>query len=153
MDLFEYQGKQFFASYDIPVSPGDVATTVDDAVAVAERIADYPVVVKAQVQVGGRGKAGGIKLADTAEEVREHASDIAEEYYASFTLDRSAKKHLGMLSAQGGVEIEAVAESDPDAIAKIWIDPVDGLTEDVARSWVEAASLNPDAAEDRKSVV
>jgi succinyl-CoA synthetase beta subunit len=168
MDLFEYQGKQFFASYDIPVSPGDVATTVDDAVAVAERIADYPVVVKAQVQVGGRGKAGGIKLADTADEVREHAtnilgmdikghtveriwiehaSDIAEEYYASFTLDRSAKKHLGMLSAQGGVEIEAVAESDPDAIAKIWIDPVDGLSEEVAREWVEAAKLNPDATE------
>jgi succinyl-CoA synthetase beta subunit len=168
MDLFEYQGKQFFASYDIPVSPGDVATTVDDAVAVAERIADYPVVVKAQVQVGGRGKAGGIKLADDAEAVREHAgnilgmdikghtveriwiehaSDIAEEYYASFTLDRSAKKHLGMLSAQGGVEIEAVAETDPDAIAKIWIDPVDGLTEDVAREWVAAAKLNPDANE------
>ncbi len=168
MDLFEYQGKQFFASYDIPVSPGDVATTVDDAVAVAERIADYPVVVKAQVQVGGRGKAGGIKLADDAESVREHASnilgmdikghtveriwiehasDIAEEYYASFTLDRSAKKHLGMLSAQGGVEIEAVAETDPDAIAKIWIDPVDGLTEDVAREWVAAANLNPDANE------
>ena len=166
MDLFEYQGKQFFASYDIPVSPGDVATTVDDAVAVAERVADYPVVVKAQVQVGGRGKAGGIKLAADADEVREHAgnilgmdikghtveriwiehaSDIAEEYYASFTLDRSAKKHLGMLSAQGGVEIEAVAETDPDAIAKIWIDPVDGLTEDVARAWVEEAKLNPAA--------
>lgn len=168
MDLFEYQGKQFFARYDIPVSPGDVATTVDEAVAVAERIADYPVVVKAQVQVGGRGKAGGIKLAADADEVREHASnilgmdikghtveriwiehasDIAEEYYASFTLDRSAKKHLGMLSAQGGVEIEAVAESDPDAIAKIWIDPVDGLTEAVAREWVAAAALNPDATE------
>jgi succinyl-CoA synthetase beta subunit len=166
MDLFEYQGKQFFATFDIPVSPGDVATTVDDAVAVAERIADYPVVVKAQVQVGGRGKAGGIKLAADADEVREHAgnilgmdikghevkriwiehaSDIAEEYYASFTLDRSAKKHLGMLSAQGGVEIETVAEENPDAIAKIWIDPVDGLTEDLARAWVEEAELNPAA--------
>ena len=77
----------------------------------------------------------------------EHASDIAEEYYASFTLDRSAKKYLGMLSAQGGVEIEAVAETDPDAIAKIWIDPVDGLTEAAARAWVQAAKLNP-AAED-----
>ncbi|MGI8937142.1 MAG: ADP-forming succinate--CoA ligase subunit beta [Iamia sp.] len=168
MDLFEYQGKQFFASFDIPVSPGDVATTVDDAVAVAERLADYPVVVKAQVQVGGRGKAGGIKLAADADEVRRHAgdilgmdikghtvervwvekaSDIAEEYYASFTLDRSAKSHLGMLSAQGGVEIEAVAETDPDAIAKIWVDPVDGLTEEVAREWVAAAKLNPDATE------
>jgi succinyl-CoA synthetase beta subunit len=168
VDLFEYQGKQFFASFGIPVSAGDVVTTVDDAVVVAERIANYPVVVKAQVQVGGRGKAGGIKLADNADEVREHAgnilgmdikghtvervwieeaSDIAEEYYASFTLDRARKAHLGMLSAQGGVEIEAVAESDPDAIAKIWIDPVDGLTEDVARAWVEEAALNPAATD------
>src|SRR5215510_3469299 len=167
MDLYEYQGKQFFATYGIPVSPGEAVTTVDDAVAAAERIG-YPVVVKAQVQVGGRGKAGGIKLAQDAEEVREHAgnilgmdikghtveriwiehaSDIAEEYYASFTLDRSAKKHLGMLSAQGGVEIEAVAESDPDAIAKIWIDPVDGLTEDAARAWVAEAKLNPEATD------
>ena len=167
MDLFEYQGKQFFATYGIPVSPGEAVTTVDGAIAAAERIG-YPVVVKAQVQVGGRGKAGGIKLAADADEVRTHAgnilgmdikghtvevlwielaSDIAEEYYASFTLDRSAKQHLGMLSAQGGVEIEAVAESDPDAIAKIWIDPVDGLTEDAARAWVEAAKLNPAATE------
>jgi succinyl-CoA synthetase beta subunit len=75
----------------------------------------------------------------------EKASDIAEEYYASFTLDRAAKKHLGMLSAQGGVEIEAVAEKDPDAIAKIWIDPVDGLSEQQARAWVDAANLNPKA--------
>jgi succinyl-CoA synthetase beta subunit len=167
MDLYEYQGKQFFAIYGIRVSPGEAVTTVDDAVAVAERIG-YPVVVKAQVQVGGRGKAGGIKLANDADETRTHASnilgmdikghtvevlwielasDIAEEYYASFTLDRSAKKHLGMLSAQGGVEIEAVAESDPDAIAKIWIDPVDGLTEAAARAWVEEAKLNPAATE------
>ncbi|MBK5223132.1 MAG: ADP-forming succinate--CoA ligase subunit beta [Acidimicrobiia bacterium] len=167
MDLFEYQGKQFFASFGIPVSAGDAVSTVDEAVAVADRIG-YPVVVKAQVQVGGRGKAGGIKLADNSDEVRTHAgnilgmdikghtveivwietaSDIAEEYYASFTLDRSAKKHLGMLSAEGGVEIEAVAESNPDAIAKIWVDPVDGLTEAQAREWVAAANLNPDATE------
>lgn len=168
MDLFEYQGKQFFASFDIPVSAGEAVTTVDDAVAVAERLNSYPVVIKAQVHVGGRGKAGGVKLATNADEVREHASnilgldikghivkiiwvevasDIDEEYYASFTLDRSAKKHLGMLSAQGGVEIEAVAESDPDAIAKIWIDPVVGLTDEVARDWVAAAKLNPAATE------
>jgi len=167
VDLYEYQGKQFFASYGIPVSAGGATADVEEAVAIAEK-AGYPVVVKAQVQVGGRGKAGGIKLAENADEVRlhagnilgmdikghrvdiiwvEHASDIAEEYYASFTLDRSAKKYLGMLSAQGGVEIEAVAESDPDAIAKIWIDPVDGLTEPTARAWVKAAKLNP-AAED-----
>jgi succinyl-CoA synthetase beta subunit len=173
MDLYEYQGKQFFASYGIPVSPGEAVTTVDDAVAAAERIG-YPVVVKAQVQVGGRGKAGGIKLANDAEETRTHASnilgmdikghtvevlwvelasDIAEEYYASFTLDRSAKKHLGMLSAQGGVEIEAVAETDPEAIAKIWIDPVDGLTEKAARAWVEEAKLNPQATEGAVSIL
>jgi len=167
VDLYEYQGKQFFARYGIPVSPGEAVTTVDDAVAAADRIG-YPVVVKAQVQVGGRGKAGGIKLAADAAECRAHAaailgmdikghtvhvlwiekaSDIAEEYYASFTLDRAAKKHLGMLSAQGGVEIEAVAEKDPDAIAKIWIDPVDGLDDATARAWVEAARLNPKATE------
>jgi succinyl-CoA synthetase beta subunit len=165
VDLYEYQGKQFFASYGIPVSAGGATADVDEAVAIAEK-AGYPVVVKAQVQVGGRGKAGGIKLANNADEVRlhagnilgmdikghrvniiwvEHASDIAEEYYASFTLDRSAKKYLGMLSAQGGVEIEAVAESDPDAIAKIWIDPVDGLDEATCRAWVQAAKLNPEA--------
>lgn len=167
MDLLEYQGKQFFAKYGIPVSPGEAVETVDDAVAAADRIG-YPVVVKAQVHVGGRGKAGGVKLADNTEEAREHASnilgldikghvvktiwiekasDIAEEYYASFTLDRAAKKHLGMLSAQGGVEIETVAEEDPGAIAKIWIDPVDGLTEEAARAWVSAAKLNPEATD------
>ena len=165
MDLYEYQGKQFFAQYGIPVSPGAAVTDAGDAVAAADRIG-YPVVVKAQVQVGGRGKAGGIKLAANADECREHASnilgmdikghtvevlwiekasDIAEEYYASFTLDRAAKKHLGMLSAHGGVEIEAVAEKDPDAIAKIWIDPVVGLDEKTTRAWVEAAKLNPKA--------
>jgi succinyl-CoA synthetase beta subunit len=167
VDLYEYQGKQFFARYGIPVSPGEAVTTVDDAVAAAERIG-YPVVVKAQVQVGGRGKAGGIKLANDAGEARTHAanilgmdikghtvetlwielaSDIAEEYYASFTLDRSAKKYLGMLSAQGGVEIETVAEEDPEAIAKIWVDPTTGLDAATARSWVEAAKLNPSATD------
>jgi len=167
MDLLEYQGKQFFASFGIPVSQGRAVETVDDAVAAAADVG-YPVVVKAQVHVGGRGKAGGVKLAADEAEVREHAgnilgmdikghivrivwiehaSDIAEEYYASFTLDRSAKKHMGMLSAQGGVEIEAVAEKDPDAIAKIWIDPVDGLDAETAREWVLAARLNPEATD------
>ncbi|HEY6414817.1 MAG TPA: ATP-grasp domain-containing protein, partial [Acidimicrobiales bacterium] len=173
MDLFEYQGKQFFARYGIPVSPGEAVTTVDEAVAAADRIG-YPVVVKAQVQVGGRGKAGGIKLANDAQETRAHAadilgmdikghtveilwieraSDIAEEYYASFTLDRSAKKHLGMLSARGGVDIEAVAAEDPDAIAKMWVDPVDGLTEAQAKSWVAAARLNPRATDGAVDIV
>ncbi len=163
MDLFEYQGKQFFARYGIPVSDGEAVTDVDAAVAAADRVG-YPVVVKAQVQVGGRGKAGGIKLASNSDEARqyatdiigmdikghtvevvwvEHASDIAEEYYASFTLDRSAKQYLGMLSAQGGVEIEDVPATDPDAIAKIHVNPAEGLAEADCRAWVEAAKLNP----------
>ena len=167
MDLFEYQGKQLFARYDIPVSPGEAVTTVEEAVAAADRIG-YPVVVKAQVQVGGRGKAGGIKLAADAGEARSHASDIlgmdikghtvgtlwvekasdiAEEYYASFTLDRAAKLHLGMLSARGGVDIEQVAEEAPDAIARLYVDPVDGLSADRCREWVQAAQLN-EAAHD-----
>jgi succinyl-CoA synthetase beta subunit len=167
VDLFEYQGKQLFARYGIPVSPGGVADTVDDAVRAADA-AGYPVVVKAQVQVGGRGKAGGIKLAENVDEVRtnagnilgmdikghvvhrvwvEHASDIAAEYYASFTLDRSAKKYLGMLSAQGGIEIETVADENPDAIARLSIDPVDGLSESACRAWVAEARLDPAATE------
>ena len=167
MDLFEYQGKQLFARYGIPVSDGEVAETVADAVAIADRVG-YPVVVKAQVQVGGRGKAGGVKLATNTDEARthagnilgldikghvvkriwvEHASDIAEEYYASFTLDRAAKKYLGMLSAQGGVEIETVAEENPEALARVEVDPVDGLSEAACRTWVESAKLNPQATD------
>jgi len=167
MDLFEYQGKQFFASYGMPVSEGALAMTVEEAVAAAERLGT-PVMVKAQVHTGGRGKAGGVKFAATVDDVRTHAgnilgldirghvverlwievaSDISEEYYASFTLDRSAKMHLGMLSAEGGVEIETVAEQNPEAISKIWIDPVEGLSEAAAREWVAGANLNPDANE------
>lgn len=167
MDLFEYQGKQYFARFDIPVSAGGVAVTVDEAVKVADA-SGYPVVVKAQVQVGGRGKAGGIKLANNAEEVRTHASnilgmdikghvvkriwvenasDIKEEYYASLTLDRAAKKHLLMLSAQGGVDIEEVAEKDPDAIVKLHIDPVDGLSVAVAKQSAVQAKI-PAGAQD-----
>jgi succinyl-CoA synthetase beta subunit len=162
MDLFEYQGKQYFARFGIPVSPGGVADTVDEAVQQAEK-AGFPVVVKAQVQVGGRGKAGGIKLADNADEVREHASnilgmdikghtvrrlwvehasDIEQEYYASFTLDRGEKKHLGMLSAEGGVEIEQVAGEKPDAIARLHVDPTEGLSEEATRRWVDDADLD-----------
>tara|TARA_B000000565_G_scaffold90523_1_gene66314 strand:- start:354 stop:1604 length:1251 start_codon:yes stop_codon:yes gene_type:complete len=165
MDLFEYQGKQFFAKYGMPTSPGKIAFTVDEAVQAAEELGT-PVMVKAQVHTGGRGKAGGVKFAATIEDVTEHASnilgldikghivgrvwiekasDIAEEYYASFTLDRSAKKHLGMLSKEGGVEIETVAEENPDAIAKIWVDPVEGLSEDQCKAWVEAANLPAEA--------
>lgn len=164
MDLLEYQGKQYFAKFGIPVSAGEATDNVVEAVAIAEKVG-YPVVVKAQVLTGGRGKAGGVKLANNADEVRFHAtnilnltinghvvrkiwielaSDIAEEYYASFTLDRSKKLHLGMLSAQGGVEIESVPDED---IAKIWVDPVIGLTPELAREWVVAAKLNPKATD------
>ena len=167
MDLFEYQGKQYFARYGIPVSPGGEADTVDEAVAHAEAIG-YPVVVKAQVRVGGRGKAGGIKLADNADEVRLHAgnilgmdikghvvkrlwiersSDIAAEYYASFTLDRPNKVYLGMLSKEGGVEIEEVAETNPDAIIKLSIDPTVGLDLATATKWVADADLDEGAQE------
>jgi succinyl-CoA synthetase beta subunit len=165
VDLFEYQGKQYFARYGIPVSPGGIADTVDQAVVEADK-AGYPVVIKAQVQVGGRGKAGGVKLATNAEETRlhasnilgldikghvvhrlwvEHASDIAKEYYASFTLDRGAKQYLAMVSARGGVEIETVADEDPDAIARIHIDPAIGFTEAEARQLVTEAKLDAEA--------
>ncbi|MHB8318177.1 MAG: ADP-forming succinate--CoA ligase subunit beta [Acidimicrobiales bacterium] len=167
MDLYEYQGKQYFSRFDIPTSAGGVAGTTAEAVVVADA-AGYPVVVKAQVKVGGRGKAGGIKLAADAAEVTaaadailgmdikghrvnvvwvEHASDIEKEYYASFTLDRTEKLHLGMLSAEGGVEIEEVAANNPDAIAKIYVNPVDGLDIETARKWVDAANLDDAARE------
>ena len=173
MDLFEYQGKQYFERFDIPTPVGDVADTIDQALAVAERIG-YPVVIKAQVKVGGRGKAGGVKVAANADEVREHAgfilgldikghvverlwveeaSSIAREYYASFTLDRANKTHLGMLSAQGGVEIEVVAEEDPDAIAFLSIDPVRGLDIATARRWVTEARLDEEAREQAASLL
>jgi succinyl-CoA synthetase beta subunit len=165
MDLFEYQGKQYFARFGIPVPPGGVAETPDAAVVQADRVG-YPVVVKAQVQVGGRGKAGGIQLARSADEVRRHAgqilgmdirghtvhrlwveraSDIAREYYASFTLDRGARKHLGMVSARGGVDIEQVAAEEPSAIARLHINPVQGLSEADARKLVQEGGLDPQA--------
>ncbi len=165
MDLYEYQGKQYFARFGIPVSPGEIADTADEAVLVADRLG-YPVVVKAQVQVGGRGKAGGVKLAADAGEVRRHAadilgldikghvvrrlwieraSDISREYYAGFTLDRPAKLHLCMLSARGGVDIEQVAEEDPEAIVRHHVDPLDGLDEDTARFLAVQARIDEEA--------
>lgn len=173
MDLFEYQGKQYFARFDIPVPSGEPADTVEAAVAAADRIG-YPVVIKAQVRVGGRGKAGGIQIANNADEARTHAnnilgmnikghvvrrvwveraSDIAEEYYLSFTLDRSAKKYLGMISARGGVDIEQVAKENPDDITYIHIDPTKGLSEEWARKFVEAANLNPAANDQTVALV
>lgn len=173
MDLFEYQGREYFARFGLPVPSGDVADTVDAAVAAAEA-AGYPVVIKAQVQVGGRGKAGGVKLAANAEEARMHASnilgmdikghvvhrllvanaaDIAEEYYASYTLDRAAKKHLLMLSAEGGVEIEQVAVENPEALVKLHIDPTVGISREVALQACKDAKLNPAAVEQAADVL
>ncbi len=173
VDLFEYQGKQYFARYGIPTSAGAVADTVEEAVEAAERVG-YPVVVKAQVQVGGRGKAGGVKLAANRDEVElhagnilgldikghvvrrlwiEHATDIAKEYYASFTLDRAAKLHLAMVSAKGGVEIEQVAEEDPGAIARRHVNPLDGLTIEEARGLVIEAGLDAEAIEKAAEVL
>jgi succinyl-CoA synthetase beta subunit len=147
MDLLEYQGKQLFARHGVPVPSGKPATTVDEAVAAADEIG-YPCVVKAQVLIGGRGKAGGIKVAKDRDEAREHAaailgmdirgltvhevwveaaSDIAEEYYASIVFDRSAKAPLVMLSTQGGMDIEEVADRDPGAIARLHVDPLIGF--------------------------
>ena len=166
MDLFEYQGKSLFARLGVPVPEGRAATTAAEAAAAAAELGGS-VVVKAQVQVGGRGKAGGIKLAADAEEARAHAeailgmdikghtvhrvwveeaSDIKDEYYVSFTLDRSAKKHLAMVSAQGGMDIEAVADESPEAVVKLHIDPVVGLTDWQAREMVFAAKLDTSAA-------
>ena len=166
MDLLEYQGKSLFARIGVPVPDGRVATSPTEAQRAAEEIGGR-VVVKAQVQVGGRGKAGGIRLAGRPHEAHEHtlailgmdikghtvhkvwveaASNIKAEYYASFTLDRSAKKHLGMISAKGGIDIEEVAATEPEAVVKIHIDPVIGLTNWQATEMVYRANLDPEAA-------
>jgi succinyl-CoA synthetase beta subunit len=152
MDLLEYQGKQLFARHGLRVSSGKPVTTVEDAVQAAAEVG-YPVVVKAQVLIGGRGKAGGVKLAADEAETREHAgnilgmdikghlvrtvwiehaSDIASEYYASVLLDRSAKKPLVMFSIEGGVDIEEVAEKTPEKLIRHHVDPLAGLTHEEA---------------------
>ncbi len=147
MDLLEYQGKQLFARHGIPVPSGLPATTTEEAVAAAEKIG-YPCAVKAQVQVGGRGKLGGIKIANNREEAEQHASailgmdikgltvhevwvegasKIEAEYYASIVFDRSAKAPLIMFSTKGGMDIEAVAEETPEALATLHVDPLLGF--------------------------
>jgi succinyl-CoA synthetase beta subunit len=144
VDLYEYQGKELFRRFGIPVSNGRLASSAEDARVAAEALGG-PVVVKAQVLTGGRGKAGGIKLADGPEEAErraeeilgldirghvvrrlwiEEASEIAKEYYLSVTFDRGAKKPLFMLTTEGGVDIEEVAEHRPDALARLHVDPL-----------------------------
>src|SRR6185312_12994616 len=156
MDLFEYQGKQLFAQFGIPVSEGRVARTPEEARAAAEEIGGQ-VVVKAQVLTGGRGKAGGVKLAEDPADAEakardilgldinghvvrtlwiEQASDIAREYYLSITFDRGAKKPLFMFTTQGGVEIEQVAEENPDALVRLHVDVLEGFQPWVARRLV-----------------
>jgi succinyl-CoA synthetase beta subunit len=171
MDLYEYQGKQLFARFGIPVSDGRLATTPEEARSAAEELGG-PVVVKAQVLTGGRGKAGGIKLADSPEgaaskaegilgmDIRGHvvrqvwiekASDIAKEYYLSVTFDRGEKKPLFMLTTEGGVDIEEVAESNPEALAKLHIDPLVGFQPYQAR-WL-CFTAGVDDPDEQKQVI
>jgi succinyl-CoA synthetase beta subunit len=164
MDLLEYQGKQLFAKHGVPVPQGRTAVTPQEARKAAEDLG-FPVVVKAQVQIGGRGKAGGIKVAKSADEAEsaadailgmdikgltvhevwiEPASDIAEEYYAAVVFDRSAKKVLLMLSAAGGMDIESVPE---EQIARLHVSPLDGFTADDGRKLVSDAKIGSDVAD------
>ena len=164
MDLLEYQGKQLFKRRGVPVPEGRHAASVDEAVKAADEVG-YPCVVKAQVQIGGRGKAGGIKLAQDRDEAREHAeailgmdirgltvhelwieeaSEIASEYYASVVFDRSAKAPLLMLSTKGGMDIEEVADSDPEAIARLHVDPLLGFQDFHGRRLAFQAGVDAD---------
>ncbi len=165
MDLYEYQGKQLFARFGIPVSDGRLATTAGEARAAAEELGG-PVVVKAQVLTGGRGKAGGIKLAESPSDAEakageilgldirghlvekiwiERASEIAKEYYLSLTFDRGAKNLLYMLTTEGGVEIEQVAAEKPDALSRLHVDALEGFQPYQARRLIYGAGIaDPD---------
>ncbi|EUA50776.1 succinyl-CoA ligase [ADP-forming] subunit beta [Mycobacterium xenopi 3993] len=161
MDLFEYQAKELFAKHNVPTTPGRVTDSADDAKAIAEEIG-RPVMVKAQVKTGGRGKAGGVKYAATPEDAYRHAnnilgldikgyivkkllvseaSDIAEEYYVSFLLDRANRTYLAMCSVEGGMEIEEVAATKPERLAKIPVSAVKGVDLEFARSIAEQGHL------------
>jgi len=161
MDLYEYQGKELFRRFGIPVSEGRLATTPAEARAAAEAIGG-PVVVKAQVLTGGRGKAGGVKLADDPADAEqkaegilgldinghivrklwiESASEIAKEYYLSVTFDRGAKQVLFMLTTEGGVEIEEVAATKPEALARLHVDPLEGFQPYQARRLIYGAGI------------
>ncbi|MCC9175540.1 ADP-forming succinate--CoA ligase subunit beta [Arthrobacter sp. zg-Y179] len=167
MDLFEYQARDMFEAHGVPVLAGIVAHTPEEAKAAAEKIGGV-VVVKAQVKVGGRGKAGGVKVAKTADEAFEHASnilgmdikghtvntvmiaqgaDIAEEYYFSVLLDRANRNYLAMCSVEGGMEIEQLAVERPDALARIAVDPAVGIDSAKAAEIVDAAGFAPELRE------
>ncbi len=161
MDLYEYQGKELFRRFGIPTSEGRLATTSAEARSAAGEL-EGQVVVKAQVLTGGRGKAGGIKLADDPDDAErkaaeilgldirghvvrklwvERASEIAKEYYLSVTFDRGAKKALFMLTTEGGIEIEEVAATNPDALARLHVDPLEGFQPYQARRLVYGAGI------------
>jgi succinyl-CoA synthetase beta subunit len=167
MDLLEYQGKQLFAKHGVPVPEGRPADTVPAAVEAAEELG-YPVVIKAQVRIGKRGKAGGIKIANDREEATKHAeaiigmdirgftvhevwveraSKIDAEYYASIILDRSEKKLLAILSRMGGMDVEEVAETDPGALIRRHIEPGEEFTTDVARQMAIDARIDEDVTD------
>ncbi len=169
MDLYEHQGKELFARYGIPAGEGRVATSVDEARAAAAALGGK-VVVKAQVLTGGRGKAGGIKLAEDPDDARakaeqilgldirghvvrrlwiERASEIAKEYYLSLTFDRGAKKPLFMFTTQGGIDIEEVAEKHPDALVRLHVDPFEGFQPWQARRLIYGAGIE-DAGEQKQ---
>ncbi|MGX1805779.1 ADP-forming succinate--CoA ligase subunit beta [Nocardia sp. NPDC055321] len=164
MDLFEYQAKELFVKHGVPSSEGRVADTAEEARAIAEEIGK-PVMIKSQVKVGGRGKAGGVKYAATADDAFTHATnilgldikghvtkkvlvaeakDIAEEYYISFLLDRSNRSYLAMCSVEGGMEIEEVAANTPERLAKVPVDAVKGVDLAFARSIAEQGHLPAD---------
>ena len=167
MDLFEYQAKQLFQQHGVPVSLGEVATTPDEAKAIAEKIGGVTV-VKAQVKIGGRGKAGGVKVAKTPDDARANAeqilgmdikgltvhrvlvdpgADIKEEYYVSYLLDRANRTFLAMASYEGGMEIEQLAVERPDALAKVPVDAIEGVDRAKAREIAEAGKFPADLIE------
>jgi succinyl-CoA synthetase beta subunit len=169
----EYQAKELFAKHDVPLTPGVVADTPDEVRSAAERIGGR-VVVKAQVKTGGRGKAGGVKLAADPDEAAARAGeilgmdikghtvkrvlvvptvDIAEEYYFSFLVDRANRAYLCIASVEGGVEIEEVARTNPDAVAQIQIDPVAGVDEAKAREIVTTAKFPPELADEAATMI
>jgi len=173
VDLYEYQAKDLFAAHGVPVLPGHTVTTPADAAKAAADIGGV-VVVKAQVKTGGRGKAGGVKLAETPEEAGEkarailgmdikghtvhrvlvtQASDIEEEYYFSFLLDRSNRTFLAMASAEGGMEIEQLAVERPEALAKVPVDPIAGVDKAKAASIVNMARIPAEVADEAAEVI
>ncbi|SFB32324.1 succinyl-CoA synthetase beta subunit [Amycolatopsis marina] len=173
MDLYEYQAKDLFAAHGVPVLPGSVANNAEEARAEAERLGGK-VVIKAQVKTGGRGKAGGVKLADGPDEAEEKAnailgldikghivhrvlvaaaSDIAEEYYFSFLLDRANRTFLAMASAEGGVEIEQLAVERPEALAKVPVDPINGVDKAKATEILKAGNFPAEVVDEAADVV